>query len=223
MGSGFPDDKDNRSKLDVAKDCLLHITRQLGPRDRLSVITFNTETKVVLATDYCTPRHINKQVPPHLCRCCLFAPHLPVLSNTLIRLSKVLAGVQINGGTNLARGIQAGFDELRSLEQTSLLSRAIFLTDMESGPADEQRVIQGVSAISGRILLIELYNSIQSHVNVQLQRIKPGASTTLNRTLSVCSNLLNFPPEAAKRPLPPAASASRKHPAAPPLIKSGPK
>ena len=47
------------------------------------------------------------------------------------------------GGTNLSLGIQAGFDELRSLEQPSLLSRAIFLTDMESGPDDEARVIKG--------------------------------------------------------------------------------
>ena len=66
------------------------------------------------------------------------------------RLSKVLAGVRVEGGTNLARGIQAGFDELRRLEQPSLLSRAIFLTDMESGPADEARVIQG--AFASRIL-----------------------------------------------------------------------
>ncbi len=49
------------------------------------------------------------------------------------------------GGTNLSLGIQAGFDELRGLEQPSLLSRAIFLTDMESGPDDEARVIKGGS------------------------------------------------------------------------------
>ncbi len=56
--------------------------------------------------------------------------------------------MRVEGGTNLARGIQAGFDELRRLEQPSLLSRAIFLTDMESGPADEARVIQGAFASS---------------------------------------------------------------------------
>ncbi len=49
------------------------------------------------------------------------------------------------GGTNLSLGLQAGFDELRSLDQPSLLSRAIFLTDMESGPDDEARVIKGTS------------------------------------------------------------------------------
>jgi hypothetical protein len=64
MGSRFPDDPDSRTKLDVAKDCLLHVSKQLGPRDRLSVITFNTSTKVVLPTDYCTPRHVKKQVFP---------------------------------------------------------------------------------------------------------------------------------------------------------------
>jgi hypothetical protein len=51
--------------------------------------------------------------------------------------------VRVDGGTNLSLGIQAGFDELRSLEHASLLSRAIFLTDMESGADDEARVIQG--------------------------------------------------------------------------------
>ena len=49
------------------------------------------------------------------------------------------------GGTNLSLGLQAGFDELRSLDEPSLLSRAIFLTDMESGPDDEARVIKGTS------------------------------------------------------------------------------
>jgi len=117
MGCGFPDDPDRRSKLDVAKDCLLHVSRQLGPRDRLSVITFHTITKTVLPTDYCTPRHISK-------------------------LTKVLADVHSGGGTNLSFGIQAGFDELRSLGQASLLSRVIFLTDMESGADDEARVIK---------------------------------------------------------------------------------
>jgi hypothetical protein len=66
------------------------------------------------------------------------------VNNTHVcRLSKVLAAVHSTGGTNLSRGIQAGFDELRSVQQASLLSRAIFLTDMESGPDDEARVIQG--------------------------------------------------------------------------------
>ena len=63
MGSGFPDDPDRRTKLDVAKDCLLHVCKQLGPADRISVITFNTHTETVLPTGYCTPSHINKQVP----------------------------------------------------------------------------------------------------------------------------------------------------------------
>jgi hypothetical protein len=69
MGSGFPDDPDRRTKLDVAKDCLLHVSKQLGPRDRLSVITFNTATKTVLPTDYCTPRHVKKQVFPGSLSC----------------------------------------------------------------------------------------------------------------------------------------------------------
>jgi hypothetical protein len=70
---------------------------------------------------------------------------IPADSNIFrIRLSKVLAGVHSGGGTNLSFGIQAGFDELRSLGQASLLSRVIFLTDMESGADDEARVIQGI-------------------------------------------------------------------------------
>ncbi len=63
MSSGFPEDPDRRTKLDVAKDCLLHVSKQLGPRDRMSVITFDTSTKTVLPSDHCTPRHLNKQVP----------------------------------------------------------------------------------------------------------------------------------------------------------------
>jgi hypothetical protein len=64
MGGGFPDDPDRRTKLDVAKDCLLNVCKQLGPTDRMSVITFNHETETILPTDYCTPRHISKQAPP---------------------------------------------------------------------------------------------------------------------------------------------------------------
>jgi hypothetical protein len=63
MSSGFPDDPDRRSKLDVAKDCLLHVSKQLGPRDRMSVITFDTNTETVLPSGYCSPRHLSKQVP----------------------------------------------------------------------------------------------------------------------------------------------------------------
>jgi hypothetical protein len=67
----------------------------------------------------------------------------PLVNAFHSRLSKVLANVRCTGGTNLSLGIQAGFDELRSVGQASLLSRAIFLTDMESGQDDEARVIKG--------------------------------------------------------------------------------
>jgi hypothetical protein len=76
------------------------------------------------------------------------------------RLSKVLAAVRSGGGTNLSLGIQAGFDELRSLEHPSLLSRAIFLTDMESGPDDEARVIKGgIRKLSSKSVMNESPNS----------------------------------------------------------------
>ena len=76
------------------------------------------------------------------------------------RLSKVLAAVLSGGGTNLSRGIEAGFDELRSLEQPSLLSRAIFLTDMESGPDDEARVIKGgICKLSNKSVINESPNT----------------------------------------------------------------
>lgn len=41
MASPFPEDSDRRTKLQVAKDCLLMILDKLTPEDRVALITFN--------------------------------------------------------------------------------------------------------------------------------------------------------------------------------------
>ena len=61
---------------------------------------------------------------------------------------KLRRSCQFNRGFSNSHVDFVIIDELRRLEQPSLLSRAIFLTDMESGPADEARVIQGAFASS---------------------------------------------------------------------------
>jgi hypothetical protein len=84
MGSTFPDDPDRRTKLDVAKDCLLNVCKQLGPTDRMSVITFNHDTETILPTGYCTPSHISKQAPPPPLLKVTFQSPLSVTLDTLV-------------------------------------------------------------------------------------------------------------------------------------------
>ncbi len=120
MSCTFPDDVDRRSKLAVAKDCITKISEQLTSTDRAAIVVFNTDSKVVLDLHLMTPSFSRK-------------------------LLKSLTQINSGGGTNLARGLEAGFAVLRACPrgdgEEPRLQRAYFLTDMESHKADEDAVL----------------------------------------------------------------------------------
>lgn len=89
MGSGFRDDVDGRSKLDIAKDCIRRIMEQLTDNDRAAVISFDTSTEILSALDFMTARNKTKMV-------------------------KKVNTMKSGGGTDLANGLSSGFDLLRS-------------------------------------------------------------------------------------------------------------
>lgn len=137
MSGPFPNDTDSRNKLQIAKDCLQKIVEQLLPTDRCGVSTFNDKAQTIVPLAYATP-------------------------GTVSQMKTALASVFTDGGTNLSRGLEHGYNNLQALstngsEPPALLSfllpnkkirdesirlrRVFFLTDMESDPEDERKVI----------------------------------------------------------------------------------
>lgn len=118
MNSQFPDDSDYRKKLCIAKESIQLMVSQLSDRDRAGLVTFNSSTETVSPLAY-----MNK-------------------SNTTKFISG-LNSLNSNGSTDLALGLRAGFNEIRSNENDEIfrLKRVFFLTDMESTADDEAEVL----------------------------------------------------------------------------------
>ena len=119
MNSRFPDDSDNRSKLEVAKDCILKISEQLLPTDRFSVAVFNDNATTIFNL-------VNAS------------------KSNLTKLTSKLGQVNTRGGTNLSLGLKHGYNLIRDVKKKSVdsrLQRVFFLTDMESTAEDERGVI----------------------------------------------------------------------------------
>ncbi len=123
MEESFPDDPDRRSKLDVAKDCLMKLIDQLDTNDRVGLVSF-TEQPTILS-------------------------ELKPLNNTSTKhsINASLSQLRAGGGTRLYEGLHAGFDTVRkptsgSSDYSNRQLRVFFLTDMESDQADENKVLE---------------------------------------------------------------------------------
>lgn len=123
MGTPFPDDADRRSKLEVARASITRIGEQLRDDDRIALVAFHTSADVKLELGAATPAHLQA-------------------------LAGVAAALHADGGTDLHRGLQRGFDVLRAAPPGAALrlQRVMFLTDMESGEADEAAVLRAAMA-----------------------------------------------------------------------------
>lgn len=132
MGSCFPNDTDNRSKLNVAVSCVCDILHELTSNDRVSVIEFECTQKTIIKPTYATEE------------------------NKVIFISKLHA-LKPKGGTNLAQGLLSGvkmlqsniisnvIDNISNIINTSNRERSkrvMFLTDMMSSSEDERKVIE---------------------------------------------------------------------------------
>lgn len=105
------------SKLDVAKRCVGAILDQLDARDSVGLILFNHSAQVLQRPVVCTPK-------------------------AKAELRRKLDAVRPGGGTVLQDGFRAGMAALSSaMDAKRPLNRMYFLTDMESGPADEAAVL----------------------------------------------------------------------------------
>lgn len=106
-----------RSKLTVAKSCLEAILGQLGAHDEVGVLLFNHTTHLLQPPTKCTA---------------------PAKAAILAKLERVQPG----GGTVLQAGFAEGMAQLAAAAATeTALRRVYFLTDMQSGPADEAGVL----------------------------------------------------------------------------------
>ena len=130
MGCRFPEDTDGRSKLEVAKDCLNAVIKQLTREDRIAIILFNHEQTVLKRLQRATPANVKK-----------------ILS--------ALTKVSQSGGTSLADGFLSGLTHLRSRAMESeekdgktRTQRVLFMTDMESSQGDEDQVLQYAKAFA---------------------------------------------------------------------------
>jgi hypothetical protein len=130
MQSPFMDDPDKRSKLAMAVNCLECILEKLTPQDRVAIIFFDTLFEIACPLTFATKREVEK----------------------MLRIAKKKTP---GGGTDLAKGLRAGFDVLRQAAAADdsgerRMKRVFFLTDMESSFEDENKVIvQSLTASKG--------------------------------------------------------------------------
>eukprot|EP00808_Paulinella_micropora_P022057 g28019.t1 len=128
-------DGESSTKLDVAKDCLIAILRQLNPGDRVAVSLFNRAQKNL-------------------------APLRPATDSHKKQLIEALGAVYANGGTELGLGLLHGLEllhthaneqaissgsskqEMQQQLQPARMRRVMFMTDMESDAVDEAQVIE---------------------------------------------------------------------------------
>jgi uncharacterized protein YegL len=117
------EDRESGRKIDVAKRCISAILEQLKPDDVLSIVTFNHEQQVLLH-----PTKVNDLSFPDI--------------------RKMITGIQVTGGTQLANGLSKGINQTEAATNLFVpavrnyaLKRTIFITDMESTGADERDVL----------------------------------------------------------------------------------
>eukprot|EP00036_Acanthoecidae_sp_10tr_P023279 CAMPEP_0206328954 /NCGR_PEP_ID=MMETSP0106_2-20121207/22944_1 /ASSEMBLY_ACC=CAM_ASM_000206 /TAXON_ID=81532 /ORGANISM="Acanthoeca-like sp., Strain 10tr" /LENGTH=763 /DNA_ID=CAMNT_0053761647 /DNA_START=11 /DNA_END=2297 /DNA_ORIENTATION=+ len=107
---------DEGSKLGVARRCIKAIVRQLTRNDRVGIVLFNHDTHQLLPLTKCGSLK---------------------LKDVDAKLDAVVAG----GSTNLAKGFGAGLNLLKTGGKSKPMSRVVFLTDMQSGVEDENKVL----------------------------------------------------------------------------------
>lgn len=136
MGCQFSNDGDPWSfgtgptKLDVAKRCLIAISKRLRAQDTLAVVLFNHSQHVLL-------------------------PLTEVGSLDTATFKRNVEALTPTGGTRLNDGLQAGYTMLDTAPEgngVGRLKRVIFLTDMQSGQSDEDEVLSSIarSSAAGR-------------------------------------------------------------------------
>ncbi len=98
---------DNRSKIEIAKDCIIALTKQLDENDRLAVVLFNNQS--------------------HLAK-----PFNLVGKTNMDQIRSHIRNIEANGSTNMYEGIATAsnlFNKLPEYSNKEYDNRVIFLTD----------------------------------------------------------------------------------------------
>eukprot|EP00656_Telonema_subtile_P049737 TRINITY_DN6256_c0_g2_i1.p1 TRINITY_DN6256_c0_g2~~TRINITY_DN6256_c0_g2_i1.p1 ORF type:complete len:568 (+),score=161.77 TRINITY_DN6256_c0_g2_i1:233-1936(+) len=117
MGSRMPEDE--QSKLEVAKKSITAILRQLAPTDQVAITLFDHNQQLLL-------------------------PLQPVGHLDMSTTERMIEQLRPCGGTRLAAGFKAGAAVLSGATPATTVKRIIFMTDMQSGPADEAEVLNAL-------------------------------------------------------------------------------
>ena len=122
---GNPWDRSGPTKLDVAKRCLLAISKKLRQDDALAVVLFNHSQHVLL-------------------------PLTPVGALDAAQFKKNVEALCPTGGTSLNAGLQAGYAVLNAAPEgvsgsAGRMKRVMFLTDMQSSQLDEDEVLGSIA------------------------------------------------------------------------------
>ncbi len=95
---------DGENKLELAKQAIISAIRLLGPNDRFSIVTFDTEVDVLLPAARATAEAKNAA-------------------------GRALRGVQSRSSTDLCAGWMRGCEQLAEYLADGMISRALLLTD----------------------------------------------------------------------------------------------
>lgn len=127
------------TKLDVAKRTIAAIAKKLRPADALSLVLFNHG------------QHILQDLTP-------------VQNLDQAQLGAKISAIRPTGGTRLSEGLNAGFAVLNSAgegeSQTGRLRRVVFLTDMQSSPDDEDRVLKLIKTAATNASTVPVHTTV---------------------------------------------------------------
>ena len=106
------------NKLEYVKEAAIHVIRLLSPEDRLSVITYDDEVKVV-------------------------APNQALSQNVRQDLIAKIRAIRTGGMTNLSGGWFTGCEQVANFMNSDYLNRALLLTDglANQGVTDQEELV----------------------------------------------------------------------------------
>ena len=106
------------NKLEYVKEAAIHVLRLLSEGDRISVVAYDDEVKVVAAST-------------------------PVTSETRDQLTRKIQAIKPGGMTNLSGGWFTGCDQIADTMTSDYLNRALLLTDglANQGMTDHEKLV----------------------------------------------------------------------------------
>eukprot|EP00026_Physarum_polycephalum_P007697 Phypoly_transcript_07762.p1 GENE.Phypoly_transcript_07762~~Phypoly_transcript_07762.p1 ORF type:complete len:510 (+),score=75.11 Phypoly_transcript_07762:77-1531(+) len=154
MGASFAGDSGSKTKMDVAKECLVNLISRLSPKDRFGLIIFNT-------------------LPTTLVQLSL------VESLDLSVVKQQILEIKQGGGTDLQAGLEAGRKMLVKFtddhEPSNNTNRMMFLTDLDPNGSEQKQLIEFAHETAKKRLfttVIGIGLNFNVDLNYQLSKVK---------------------------------------------------